>query len=38
MVMMMMPARENSRFVHQSSLAVLPTQISGSKYEEWMKE
>jgi hypothetical protein len=34
MMMMMMPARENSQLVHQSSLAILPVETSGSKFKE----
>jgi hypothetical protein len=37
-VMLTMPARENSWLVHQSSLPVLPAETCRSKYEEWMKE
>jgi hypothetical protein len=32
---MMMSTEEHSRFIHQSSLAILPAQSSGSKQEEW---
>jgi hypothetical protein len=35
---MMMPATDNSRIVHQSSLAVLPAETSVGKWEEWTKD
>jgi hypothetical protein len=35
---MMMLVGENSLLVHQSSLAVLPEELSGSEQEEWLKE
>jgi hypothetical protein len=36
--MVMMPAGENSRLVHQSSLAILPAKTSESGEKEWTKE
>jgi hypothetical protein len=33
----MMLTEENSWYVHQSSLAILPAESSGSKQEEWAK-
>jgi hypothetical protein len=35
---MIKPSGENSRFTHQSSLAILPAETSGSEYVEWTKE
>jgi hypothetical protein len=35
---MMMPAGNNSCFVHQSPLAILSAESSGSKYEKWTEE
>jgi hypothetical protein len=36
--MMMIMLAEENWFIHQSSLVKLPTESSGSKYEEWRKE
>jgi hypothetical protein len=32
-----MSTEENSRFVHQSSLAMLPAESSGNKQEKWIR-
>jgi hypothetical protein len=37
-MVMMMPVVANSLLVYHSSLAVLPAETSGSKYEDWTKE
>jgi hypothetical protein len=37
-MVMIMPAKKKNWLIHQSSLAILPAESSGSKKEEWMKE